>query len=467
MASTFSRMLTGRKTAVLLASLGASALATGYLVSDTNQAAHLERRKLYPPSADFPDLRKHNNCMASNLTPAIYSRLRDKVTPANWTLDQCIQTGVDNPGHPFIKTVGMVAGDEECYEVFADLFDPVIKERHNGYDPRTMKHVTDLDSSKITSGQFDERYVLSSRVRTGRSIRGLSLPPACSRAERREVERVAVQALSGLKADLAGRYYRLNEMTEQEQQRLIDEHFLFDKPVSPLLVASGMARDWPDARGICPLASLRIPPSPSVPCDLSDLQDHFLFDKPVSPLLTCAGMARDWPDARGIWHNFDKTFLIWINEEDHTRVISMEKGGNMKRVFERFCRGLKEVEKLIKERGWEFMWNERLGYILTCPSNLGTGLRAGVHVRLPLLSKDPRFGKILDNLRLQKRGTGGVDTAAVGDVFDISNNDRIGRSEVELVQLVIDGVNYLIECEKRLEKGQDIKVPAPLPQFRK
>lgn len=68
-------------------------------------------------SADFPDLRKHNNCMASALTPAIYSKLRDKKTPGNWTLDQCIQTGVDNPGHPFIKTVGMVAGDEESYEV--------------------------------------------------------------------------------------------------------------------------------------------------------------------------------------------------------------------------------------------------------------------------------------------------------------------------------------------------------------
>ncbi|MGH0191499.1 UNVERIFIED_CONTAM: hypothetical protein FKN15_064651 [Acipenser sinensis] len=160
--------------------------------------------------------------MATNLTPAIYSRLRDKVTPNNWTLDQCIQTGVDNPGHPFIKTVGMVAGDEESYEIFADIFDPVIKERHNGYDPRSMKHHTDLDSSKITHGQFDERYVLSSRVRTGRSIRGLSLPPACSRAERREVEHVAVQALAGLKGDLAGRYYRLGEMTDLEQQRLID-----------------------------------------------------------------------------------------------------------------------------------------------------------------------------------------------------------------------------------------------------
>ncbi|XP_036450695.1 creatine kinase, mitochondrial 2a (sarcomeric) [Colossoma macropomum] len=417
MASTFTRLLTSRNTSLLLASLGAGTIAAGYLMRENARISAAEKRKLYPPSADYPDLRKHNNCMASALTPAIYAKLRDKVTPNNWTLDQCIQTGVDNPGHPFIKTVGMVAGDEESYEVFAELFDPVIKDRHNGYDPRAMKHPTDLDASKITSGMFDERYVLSSRVRTGRSIRGLSLPPACTRSERREVERVVVQALSGLKGDLTGRYYSLSEMTDLEQQRLIDE--------------------------------------------------HFLFDKPVSPLLTAAGMARDWPDGRGIWHNNDKNFLIWINEEDHTRIISMEKGGNMKRVFERFCRGLKQVEHLIQERGWEFMWNERLGYILTCPSNLGTGLRAGVHVRLPKLSKDPRFNKILDNLRLQKRGTGGVDTAAVGDVFDISNNDRLGRSEVELVQLVIDGVNYLIECEKRLEKGQDIKIPAPLPQFRK
>jgi creatine kinase len=74
---------------------------------------------MYPDSADYPDLRKHNNCMASHLTPAIYAKLVDKATPNGYTLDQAIQTGVDNPGHPFIKTVGMVAGDEESYEVRA------------------------------------------------------------------------------------------------------------------------------------------------------------------------------------------------------------------------------------------------------------------------------------------------------------------------------------------------------------
>ena len=59
-------------------------------------------------------------------------------------------------------------------------------------------------------------------------------------------------------------------------------------------------------------------------------------------------------------------------------------------------------------------------------------------------------------LFLKKRGTGGVDTAAEGGIFDISNADRLGFSEVELVQGVIDGVNLLIEMEKCLEKGDKI-----------
>jgi len=154
----------------------------------------------FPAMADYPDLRHHNNLMAKHLTPRMYSKLRDKVTASGFTLDAAIQTGVDNPGHPFILTVGAVAGDEESYETFAELFDPIIEERHNGFK-KTDMHKTDLDSSKIRGGKFDERYVLSSRVRTGRSIRGFSLPPHCSRAERREVETVVSQALDGLKGE--------------------------------------------------------------------------------------------------------------------------------------------------------------------------------------------------------------------------------------------------------------------------
>ncbi|XP_029195847.2 creatine kinase B-type-like [Acropora millepora] len=409
-----------------IAILGAAALAGSVAVSlalyrfnsrsrplSKSLGSERSAKRSYIPLADYPDLRQYNNLMAKHLTPRLYAKLRDRQTATGFTLDKAIQTGVDNPGHPFILTVGAVAGDEETYEKFAELFDAIIEERHNGFKKRDT-HKTDLDSSKIRGGKFDEQYVLSTRVRTGRSIRRFSLPPHCSRGERRKVEKIVTRALAGLTGDLKGKYYPLPNMTPDQQQKLID--------------------------------------------------DHFLFDKPVSPLLTCAGMARDWPDARGIWHNDDKNFLVWINEEDHTRVISMEKGGDMRTVFNRFCRGLKDVEILIKRQGHEFMWNEHLGYILTCPSNLGTGLRAGVHINLPLLSKSRKFDEILERLRLQKRGTGGVDTAAEGGVFDISNLDRLGFSEVELVQKVIDGVNLLISMEKRLEAKRPINDLIPAAQ---
>nr|pir creatine kinase (EC 2.7.3.2) chain Bb - chicken [Gallus gallus] len=321
---------------------------------DNPGMAQLNNQRL-PPEEEYPDLSTHNNHMAKVLTLDLYKKLRDRVTPSGFTLDDVIQTGVDNPG----------GGDD-----------------------------------------LDPNYVLSSRVRTGRSIRGFCLPPHCSRGERRAIEKLSVEALGSLGGDLKGKYYALRNMTDAEQQQLIDDHFLFDKPVSPLLLASGMARDW--------------------------------------------------PDARGIWHNDNKTFLVWINEEDHLRVISMQKGGNMKEVFTRFCTGLTQIETLFKSKNYEFMWNPHLGYILTCPSNLGTGLRAGVHIKLPNLGKHEKFGEVLKRLRLQKRGTGGVDTAAVGGVFDVSNADRLGFSEVELVQMVVDGVKLLIEMEKRLEKGQSI-----------
>jgi len=186
------------------------------------------------------------------------------------------------------------------------------------------------------------------------------------------------------------------------------------------------------------------------------IEDHFLFDKPVSPLLTCAGMARDWPDARGIWHNESKNFLVWVNEEDHMRVISMQKDHNMQEVFTRWCEGLQKFENALKSNGHEIMWNEHLGYILTCPSNLGTGVRAGVHIKIPLVSETAHFETILKKMRLQKRGAGGVDCEAKGGIFDISNDDRLGFSEVQLVQMVIDGVHFLTNCEKKLETGQSI-----------
>merc|ERR1711990_970427 len=94
-----------------------------------------------------------------------WNKLKDKKTKLGVTLAHCIKTGVDNPGHPMIKTCGIVAGDEESYETFEELFDPIISGRHGGY-AADAKHPTDLDVNKLSSTQIDPtgKYVLTSKI---------------------------------------------------------------------------------------------------------------------------------------------------------------------------------------------------------------------------------------------------------------------------------------------------------------
>merc|ERR1719172_174264 len=82
--------------------------------------------------------------------PNVYKALKDKKTSTGVTLADCMKTGVGNPGHPHIKTVGLVAGDEESYQVFKELFDPVTAARQ-GYD-----HTQGTSRPTWTSHSFQE-----------------------------------------------------------------------------------------------------------------------------------------------------------------------------------------------------------------------------------------------------------------------------------------------------------------------
>merc|ERR550514_1187193 len=113
--------------------------------------------------------------------PQIYQNLKDKRTANGVGLADCMKTGVDNPGHPHIKTVGLVAGDEDSYEVFKELFDPVTVARQK-YDHTKVIQPTNMDISQLSKTDIDPagKYVLTTRVRTGRSVRGFNLPPSIS-----------------------------------------------------------------------------------------------------------------------------------------------------------------------------------------------------------------------------------------------------------------------------------------------
>jgi len=121
------------------------------------------------------------------------------------------------------------------------------------------------------------------------------------------------------------------------------------------------------------------------------IADHFLF-KEGDRFLEACNLNRDWPNGRGIFHNASKTFLVWVNEEDQLRIISMQPGADIGAVFERLSRGAADIEKIVK-----FAHDDHLGYITSCPTNCGTAMRASVHIKLVKLSKDmPKFKEIAD-----------------------------------------------------------------------
>ena len=135
------------------------------------------------------------------------------------------------------------------------------------------------------------------------------------------------------------------------------------------------------------------------------------------------------------------------------RCIAMQDGGNVKEVFARFARAINSVEKSLVKSGYGYAHSEHLGYITTCPSNVGTGLRGSVMLKLPKLYKKMgvhALEELCDGMGLQARGGRGEHSPpGPNGEFDISNKGRVGASEVELVQRMIDGVDKLIDLEEQ------------------
>ena len=193
-----------------------------------------------------------------------------------------------------------------------------------------------------------------------------------------ELESRVKEALTKLDGELAGTYKSLTEMTKAEKDALIEEHILYN-----------------------------------------DADDKYLRD---------AGGYDDWPVGRGIFMNKDKNFIVWVNEEDHIRIISMQKGASLKQVWGRLVKAIHAMETVL-----EFVRHDKFGYLTFCPTNIGTGLRASVHVKVPKTAESGKLNEICSSMDLQPRGIHGEHTESVGGVYDISNKIRIGRTEWDLI----------------------------------
>ncbi|XP_039962885.1 arginine kinase isoform X2 [Bactrocera tryoni] len=327
------------------------------------------------------------------LTKEVFDSLKNKKTPTfGSSLLDVIQSGLANHD----SGVGIYAPDAEAYTVFSDLFDPIIEDYHGGFK-KTDKHPPKDFGDVSTFGNLDpnNEFVISTRVRCGRSLEGYPFNPCLTEAQYKEMEEKVSSTLSGLEGELKGKFYPLTGMEKSVQQQLIDDHFLFKEG------------------------------------------DRFL---------QAANACRYWPSGRGIYHNDNKTFLVWCNEEDHLRIISMQMGGDLGEVFRRLTNAVNEIEKRIP-----FSHDDRLGFLTFCPTNLGTTIRASVHIKLPKLAANlAKLEEVAGKYNLQVRGTRGEHTEAEGGIYDISNKRRMGLTEYQAVKEMYDGITELIKIEKSM-----------------
>merc|ERR1712168_1786577 len=262
----------------------------GTPVSSTAPAAH--RHTSSTMSDPFPEIKSKHSLVAKYVTEQLWAKLsRARTMTSDFSLAKAIACAVEFDN----QHCGIYAGDWDSYKVFADVFDPLIQDYHGIAADAT--HTSDMDVNKIKGNVDPAAPVHSCRIRVGRSIDGFGLSPGITKEQRVGVENLMKKAFANLKGDLAGTYFPLTGMDEKVRQQLVDDHFLF---------VSG------------------------------------------DPNLKVAGMERDWPEGRGIFHNKDKPFLTWVNEEDQLRIISMQAGGDVKGVFERLVRGINAVTAVLK-----------------------------------------------------------------------------------------------------------------------
>lgn len=338
-----------------------------------------------------------HSLLKKHLTKEILDQLKDKKTDSfGSTLRDVIQSGVEN----LDSGIGIYAPDAESYTVFAALFDPVIEEYHGGFGA-SANHPPLTFGDPANFGDLDPegRFVVSTRIRCGRSVDGFPFNPNMQEDQYKDMEAKVSAALQKLPEGLQGTYFPLTGMEKETQQQLIDDHFLFKEG------------------------------------------DRFL---------KAANANRFWPTGRGIFHNKEKTFLVWIGEEDHLRIISMQEGGDVGAVYGRLVSAIQSIESLLP-----FSSSDRLGRLTFCPTNLGTTIRASVHIKIPLLAEAKGGMEGLQNIgdkyQLQVRGTAGEHSEAVGGKYDISNRERMGLTEFEAVEKMYKGVAEMIQMEKDLE----------------
>ncbi|HEV3121502.1 MAG TPA: protein arginine kinase [Isosphaeraceae bacterium] len=179
---------------------------------------------------------------------------------------------------------------------------------------------------------------------------------------------------------------------------------------------------------------------------LSPLDRQFLVER---QLISREHQSAEGP--RGVAIGAEENVSIMVNEEDHLRIQVMLSGFSLPNVWEQINRTDDQLEDRLA-----YAFSPQLGYLTACPTNVGTGIRVGVMLHLPALVQTKqidKFFRALQKINLAVRGLYGEGTQASGDFYQISNQQTLGKSELELIKTLTDVVPQIIEYERKARQA--------------
>jgi len=331
------------------------------------------------------------------------AKMKKVKTRFNWTLDKATITAQQRKQH-----VGIYAGDAETFVDMAPVFNKVINEYH-GIKIETNK-ATEEKYGKVKLPKLEKAdAVVSTRIRTARNLASLPFTVNMTEKQRCALEDCMKKVFATFTGTLKGKYYPMVGMDEKVRKDLVDKHFLYINDDKTLDLV-GCYSDWPKGRGIY----------------INDEKHHGLGKPGV--------------------------FIVWVGEEDQLRIMAMNKGSDVQAVWDLFYSGVEACHKGVKAQKDDFVFSKTHGYLSSCPTNIGTGMRASVHVDLPAFKTKEECKKFVKEkgMMVDIRGTRGEATDTSGVTrYDVSNKARVGSDCVEQITCMVNGVKALLAVKQK------------------
>ncbi|MDE6357438.1 MAG: protein arginine kinase [Eubacteriales bacterium] len=178
---------------------------------------------------------------------------------------------------------------------------------------------------------------------------------------------------------------------------------------------------------------------------VSDLEKIAMIE---NHLISLDFLNNDLP--KGLILENGKELSIMINEEDHIRIQSIEFGNNIEKAF----KTANKIDDLIEEK-IDYAFDEDFGYLTSCLTNVGTGMRASFMIHIPMLEKYNQINDIAQSISkfgMTIRGIYGEGSQALGGIYQISNQATLGKTEEELIANIKNITLQIIEKEKFLRE---------------